>query len=77
MKKLHLLMAILFFAVSSTLAQDTTHVQTATNPAPPPYQPPPGAGITIKPTVGINFTNVSKQPNGSAQAQVGWKLVGR
>ena len=61
---------ILFIGISSVLAQNSGD-QTATN-----NEPTTGAGVTIKPTVGINLTNVSKLPNGSAQAQVGWQIGG-
>jgi len=71
MKKLCLLPCILFFTVSTSWAQQPDY-----SPPPPPDRPAPGAGVTIKPAVGINLTNVSKQPNGSAQAQVGWQIGG-
>lgn len=80
MKKIQLLLAMLFVVVFSTLAQDSAtyrnNAQPSTYPASPVHNEAQAAGITIKPTVGINLTDVSKLPNGSAQAKVGWQIGG-
>ncbi len=35
------------------------------------------AQVEIKPTIGINFSNISKDPeNGSASGQIGWQFGG-